>query len=170
MGKGIVLIGFMGAGKSSIGRILARWLRMPFVDTDRAIEKKAGTSVAQIFAHAGEEVFRDMEHSALEELLSAPPAVVATGGGIVTREDNWPLLKELGAVVYLRGSADTLFERVRRHSHRPLLNKPNPRESFETLLQQRLPLYERADVIVDTDENRSEDVANRLLKRLRQIS
>jgi shikimate kinase len=170
MRKGIVLIGFMGAGKSSIGRVLSRRLRMPFVDTDRYVERQAGTTIAQIFAHAGEAVFRDMEHRALEELLKKPPAIIATGGGVVTREDNWPLLERLGTVIYLRGNSDTLFERVSRHSHRPLLKAPNPRETFDTLLQGRKPLYEKAELTVDTDESRSEEVAERVVGALKQAA
>ncbi len=166
MEKGVVLIGFMGAGKSSIGRLLAQRLDLPWRDTDPLIEEAAGMKISDIFAAYGEDVFRDMEHDTLRELLRHGPAVYSTGGGIVGREDNWSLLRQLGTVVYLRATPDTLFERVRRHGHRPLLRTPDPRGTFDDLFGRRQALYEGADEIIDTDGRRPDEVADELARRL----
>ncbi len=170
MKTGIVLIGFMGAGKSTIGRALARRLHLPLIDTDRFIERKTQRTIPQIFAQDGEDAFRAMEQLALQELAERKPAVIATGGGMVMRDENWPLLRRLGTIVYLRGDPDALFERVSRHPTRPLLQTPNPRETFDRLLAQRTPIYTRADLTVDTTGMESPAVAERILKLMRERS
>lgn len=164
--KGVVLTGFMGAGKTSVGRALAKRLGLPWFDTDACIEKVAGKTITEIFAQEGEPAFREMEHRCLLELAPKMPAVVSTGGGIVMRPENWPALRALGPLVYLRAKPDTLYGRVRRHRHRPLLQTNDPRAAFDRLFAMRRPFYEQADLVLDTDELRPEEAAARLARML----
>ncbi|XHR27000.1 MAG: shikimate kinase [Chthoniobacteraceae bacterium] len=149
----IVLIGFMGSGKSSIGRILATKLGSQLLDTDALVVEAAGMQITEIFAQKGEEAFRDYESRTLEFLRDrrASRAVIATGGGIVTQPRNVPLLHELGFVVLLSASEEVIYERVSRNRARPLLHTENPRETVTQLLASRAPLYDAtADFTVDT--------------------
>ncbi len=149
----LVLIGFMGSGKSSIGRILATKLGFQLLDTDALVVEAAGMQITEIFAQKGEPSFREYESRALEFLRQRQTrnAVVATGGGIVTQPGNVPLLHELGFVVELTASEEVIFERVSRNKARPLLHTPNPRETVANLLAARAPLYAAAaDFTVDT--------------------
>jgi shikimate kinase len=168
MTQSIVLIGFMGAGKSSVGKRLAERLSLPFVDTDEIIERKTGRTISAIFAEQGESAFRDLETATLRELLQSPPAVFATGGGIVTREENWPLLKALGWVVHLHAPAEALFQRVSRQGHRPLLRSDNPRETFDALYKMREALYRPADLIIDSADSTPNQVADAILRKWRE--
>ena len=167
MEKGIVLIGFMGAGKTSVGKRLAEGLGIPFVDTDARIEQKTGKSISSIFAEQGENAFRAIETAMLKELAAEPPAVIATGGGVVTQEDNWPLLKALGWVVHLHAPSESLFLRVSRQNHRPLLQAENPRERFESLYQAREALYRRADFVLDTESRSPHEIADELRQHVK---
>ena len=131
----------MGAGKSSVARELARRDGRRWVDTDRLVAERSGLPITEIFARHGEEGFRRMESDALRSLGGSRRLVVATGGGIVTRPENVPLLRALGGVIFLTASEDVLFERVSRTSHRPLLHTADPRATFAELLARRVPLY-----------------------------
>jgi len=142
--QNIVLIGFMGSGKSTIGRLIAGRLGFQFVDTDAVIVQRAGMDIAAIFARDGEEGFRELETAALESLDHLQRSVIATGGGVVLRERNRELLRELGLVVLLKASEEALFERVSRNTKRPLLQTENPRETFAKLYAAREPIYEAA--------------------------
>ena len=151
--KNIILIGFMGCGKSTIGRKLEHLLGYPLVDTDDLIEQKTGLSVTEIFATRGEEYFRALEAAMLHELAApnAPRRIISTGGGIVTRKRNRNLLKHLGYVVWLQAPVDVILERTSRNRDRPLLRTENPREKIETLLTERKPMYAAAsDIEVET--------------------
>jgi shikimate kinase len=163
--QGIVLVGFMGAGKSSVGKRLAAALQLPLVDTDALIEERTGRKIGDIFAQDGESAFRMLETELLAS-LAGRVAVFATGGGIVTRPENWPLLKQLGLVVHLHGSAEILFDRVKHETHRPLLRTENPRETFSALLQTREALYKQADLVVDTDGRTPEMIVDEILRSL----
>jgi shikimate kinase len=140
----IVLIGFMGSGKSSVGRLIAGRLGFHFVDTDALIVQRAGREIAEIFATDGEERFREIETAALESLALRDRCVIATGGGVVLRERNRELLRELGFVVLLTAAEDVIFERVSRNAKRPLLETANPRETVTALLAARQPAYAAA--------------------------
>ena len=140
--QNIVLIGFMGSGKSSVGRLIAGRLGFQFVDTDALIVERAGMEIPEIFERDGEAHFRDLETAVLESLAHRDRCVIATGGGVVLRERNRELLEELGFVVLLTASEDVIFERVSRNAKRPLLQTPNPRETVSTMLAARLPAYE----------------------------
>jgi shikimate kinase len=163
-GKSIVLIGFMGAGKSSIGRRLQQRTGLVRFDTDEIVASKFGMSIAEIFSKYGEERFREAETEVVRELPPAKQAIIVTGGGIVLREENVDLLKRLRAVVWLEADEETLFERASRKGDRPLLKTANPRETFSEMLRARTPLYAKmADVRVDTSAFTHDEVVDKIL-------
>ena len=149
----VILIGFMGCGKSSIAVKLSYRLKQSVVDTDRWIEKKQGRTITEIFAQDGEAAFRQMETEALQYLKEhSKNQIISVGGGLPVREENRKLMKEIGKVVYLRATADTIYERVKEDGARPLLQGENPKERIVTLMEQRKDAYEgAADLIVDVD-------------------
>lgn len=150
----IILIGFMGCGKSSIGKYMSKRRRYKLIDTDSYIEEKVGREIKEIFATDGEEAFRQMETDCIRELIgmTGKKLAVAVGGGLPMREINRKLLHELGTIVYLRASIDTLEERLQGDSKRPLLQGGELRAKIENLFAQRESTYETlADIIVDTD-------------------
>jgi shikimate kinase len=166
-GRAIVLIGFMGSGKSSVGRILSQKMGWPRFDTDELISARFGRPMAEIFAEVGEEKFRDAETEALNELAVGGPAVVVTGGGIVLRPGNVELLRRLGTVAHLEADEETLFRRVSRRATRPLLQTENPRATLAELLRTRLPIYrEAADFRVDTSHLSHEEVAEAVMNNM----
>ena len=142
--ENIVLTGFMGSGKSAVGRRVAGRLRFQFVDTDQIIVARAGMAISEIFARHGEEHFRDLETAALESLELRRGCVIATGGGVVVRERNRAILARLGFTVWLTASEDVIFHRVSRNDKRPLLQTADPRATIRALLAARRPLYESA--------------------------
>lgn len=161
----IVLIGFMGAGKTEVGRALAALAGMEFVDTDMLVEDKAGHSVEEIFRTVGEPGFRLLESQAVVEAAAKPRRVIACGGGAILSLKNYGILRGAGVIVYLRAAPDVLRSRVGAGEGRPLLNDP---EAFDRLLFERAPAYESAaDFIVDTADRRPEDVAASILDRVR---
>lgn len=148
----IFLIGPMGAGKTTIGRRLAKIRGLGFHDCDHYIQERTGVDIPYIFDKEGEEGFRDREQRAIDELTQKDNIVLATGGGVVMREQNRRMLAERGLVVYLQASVDQQYSRTRRSKNRPLLKTANPRERLEELFLQRDPLYrEIADLVVVTD-------------------
>lgn len=141
----IVLVGPMGAGKSTVGRLLASRLGFGFVDTDSVIEDRTGADIPWIFDVEGEEGFRNRETAVLQDLLREQGSmVIATGGGIVTRPENIPLLRELGRVYFLQASLEQLTARTSKDKKRPLLQVKDPKAKIEELLRERTPLYEQA--------------------------
>ncbi|HEY7773129.1 MAG TPA: shikimate kinase [Marinagarivorans sp.] len=145
MRSNIVLVGPMGAGKSTVGRLLASRLGFGFVDTDSVIEDRTGADIPWIFDVEGEEGFRNRETAVLQDLLSEQsPMVIATGGGIVTRAENIPLLRELGQVFFLQASLEQLTARTSKDKKRPLLQVKDPKAKIEQLLRERTPLYQQA--------------------------
>lgn len=150
-GDNLVLVGFMGAGKSTVGRELERLGGFRLVDLDALIVDLAGRSIPEIFASEGEEQFREYEAAALRSLDGAHRAVIATGGGIVGRAENWPVMRRLGPVVYLRATWATLQQRLAGSKGRPLADAGQELSRVEELWRRRLPLYEKADICVDTD-------------------
>jgi shikimate kinase len=168
----IVLVGFMGSGKSSVGRMLAKRLRFQFLDTDTLVEERARMPIKEIFAGpGGEPAFRERETAALESLLVATHRhVIATGGGIVTQPRNIPLLKQLGWVVLLQAAPDEIFRRVARNNDRPLLKVKDPRARVHEMLALRSPLYQQAaDFVVDSTGMRREDVADSIVNEARKV-
>ncbi|MEN9896667.1 MAG: hypothetical protein RLZZ66_316 [Pseudomonadota bacterium] len=162
--ENIYLVGLMGAGKTTIGRQLARTLKIPFYDSDKAIEERTGVDIPTIFEFEGEEGFRNREQKMIQQLTEIKGIVMATGGGAVLREENRQLLSENGFVIYLHCDVDKLLERTRRDSQRPLLNTQDPKERLETLFDQRKPLYTSiADFTIDTGILQSKDVVTQIL-------
>lgn len=157
----------MGAGKSTIGRILAGLLGLDFKDTDQIIEHRTGADIPWIFDVEGESGFRDREAAVLKEALEDDHFVLATGGGIVTRDENRALLKQHGPVVYLTADIEQLVERTARDKKRPLLQVDNPRERIIQLFEERDPLYrEVATVVVKTDRRSPKVVAEEIARQL----
>jgi len=163
---GVVLVGFMGSGKTSVGRELARKLGADFVDVDERIERAAGKPIRDIFSAEGEPAFREREKAALREALSVPGRVVATGGGAFLDEGNRALLSAYAPVVYLEARAETLLARLPGNSDRPLLRGDDRGRVVRDLLARRLPGYRKADHTVVTDGLTVEEVANRVVKWL----
>jgi shikimate kinase len=147
----IVLVGFMGSGKTSVGRNLASLTGHRFLDTDEIISTGQNASITEIFARLGEEGFRDLETRCLQDLVGVCGVILATGGGIILRPENRDLLHQIGAVAWLDADPDVLFERVSRNRKRPLLATEDPRATFDTLRSNRLAIYEEtADFRVDS--------------------
>ena len=157
----------MGAGKSTIGRLLAKELRLPFKDSDKEIELRTGANIPLIFDVEGEQGFRDREHATIAELCQLDGVVLATGGGAVMREDNRQALKAGGCVIYLCTSVEQQLDRTARDRNRPLLQTPNPGKVLAELMAIRDPLYrEVADIIVETDERPPRLVVLEILEQL----
>jgi shikimate kinase len=169
--KSIVLIGMMGAGKSSVGRCLQRRTGLARLDIDEMLAVEFGIPIAQIFATHGEEKFRNAETNALRQLAPDRPAIIVTGGGIVLRNENASLLKKLGTVVWLIADEATLFERASRRNDRPLLQKDDPRAVYSELFRRREPLYAAAaDLQVDTAAKTHDEVADTILNKLEEVA
>jgi shikimate kinase len=157
--RNLALVGFMGAGKSTVGRLVARQLGMEFLDTDEAIEARTGRNIAAIFASEGEAVFRAMERGLIEGLRDAEGVVLSTGGGLVCQPGNMDCLKTVGLVVCLWATPETIWERVHHQTHRPLLQVADPRAEIERLLAIREPFYRQADVLINSGLRSLREVA-----------
>jgi shikimate kinase len=150
----LFLVGLMGAGKSTLGRQVARRLHLPFHDADIELERRLGVTIATMFEIEGEAAFRDREEALIDELTSMRHIVLATGGGAVTRESSRRHLKERGTVLYLHASPETLWDRVRHSRNRPMLKVEDPRARIAALYAERDALYrEIADEIVESDRD-----------------
>jgi shikimate kinase len=147
-GRSLVLVGMMGAGKSSIGRKLAQRLGLPFVDADSEIERAAGMSISDIFTEHGEPYFRAGEARVIARLLDAGPQVLATGGGAFMHPQSRDAIRAKGISVWLKADHDVLMKRIKRRSDRPLLKTDDPGETLRRLMAERDPVYAEADVTV----------------------
>jgi shikimate kinase len=166
----IALIGFMGTGKSSVGRMLADQLNFTFLDTDAEIEAKAGTTIPDIFARQGEPAFRELERQLVEQLATRRQTVISTGGGLPVNPANLASLKTHALVVGLWASPERIWERVRSQNHRPLLQDSNPQAKIRSLLAIREPFYRQADVLINTELRSVREVALQILHQFRSAT
>ncbi|MDJ0733215.1 MAG: shikimate kinase [Nostocaceae cyanobacterium] len=156
-GINLYLIGMMGAGKTTVGQLLARQLEYGFVDTDDLIEKAAKQTINQIFATEGEAVFRQLESNVLMQVCAFTKLTVATGGGIVMKKNNWSYLHH-GLIVWLDAPVDLLYSRLTEDTTRPLLQDADPKGKLRSLLQQRQPLYSQADLRITIHEGETPEI------------
>jgi len=169
-GRTLVLVGLMGAGKSSVGRRLAARLGLPFTDADQEIEAAAGMTVSEIFSRHGEPAFRDGERRVIARLLGDPVHVLATGGGAFMDERTRALIRERAVSIWLRAELDELVRRVSRRTDRPLLKGADPRSVLERLMAQRYPIYAEADVTVPSSSGAADETVDRILAQLALLS
>ena len=168
--ESIVLIGMMGAGKSSVGSCLQQRTGLALLDTDEMVASKFGMSIPEIFAKHGEKKFREAETKALGELAMPKQTIIVTGGGIVLREENVEILRRMGVIVWLDGNKDALFARASRKQNRPLLQTKNPRKAFSQIFDARRSLYaDIADVRLDTSMLTDEETAIAILSKLGKV-
>lgn len=163
----LALIGFMGTGKSSVGRLCAAALRYDLVDTDHLIEQRAGKSIAEIFAQEGEAKFRELEAQLVAEMAGWRKKVISTGGGLGANEAHLADLKQHALVVCLWSTPEAIWQRVRHQAHRPLLQGPDPQAKIRELLAARAPFYKQADVLVGTDRRDVREVADHVLHQFK---
>ena len=167
--RNVFLVGMMGAGKTTAGRMLARRLKRAFLDSDHEIERRCGVKVPVIFEIEGEAGFRQREAALIAELTAREDIVLATGGGAVLSQANRRYLAARGTVIYLHAPPAALYERVRQDRNRPLLATADPRARLEELYAVRDPLYrEIADIVVDTGRQSAQTLARQLLVRLKE--
>lgn len=166
MVKNIILTGFMGSGKTEVGKRLAKRLGYTFIDTDLLIEEKTGKSISEIFSRDGEPFFRATETLVLEELSGVKEHVISTGGGIVTRKENILHLKKIGLIIWLKASPETIFNRVSTETHRPLLKVDNPLEQIISLMSEREQSYSSADLTIDTDRLEINEIVDIIMKQV----
>lgn len=168
-GINIYLVGMMGSGKTTVGRHLARLLRYRFFDTDQVAEKATGKTITQLFEESGEAEFRRFETQILSRICAYQRSVIATGGGIVLAQQNWSYL-HYGAVIWLDAPVEVLYQRVSRDASRPLLQRPDPRQTLTDILAERRSLYSQADLrFTVTGNDAARDVAQQLVTALDSI-
>ena len=162
----IVLVGLMGAGKTTVGRRLSERLGLAFVDADQEIEKAAGKSVAEIFADHGEAYFRDGERKVIARLLDSGSQVLATGGGAYMNPETRATIRERGIAVWLRADLALLLKRVKKRNDRPLLKSGDPAAVMQKLMDERYPVYAQADITVDSRDTAHSAMVNDVIKAL----
>lgn len=172
--KNIVLIGFMGSGKSSVGKRLAKKVNMHYIDTDEEIEKLVGKSISKIFYEDGEILFRSEETSMLKKLLNKDKFIISTGGGIVLKSENVELIKKIGIVIYLAATPQIIYSRLKSSiRNRPLLYSHAKTERelinrIEYLMKERKNAYDIADIVVDTSNYTIDEVVNKIISKIRE--
>jgi len=164
--KNIVLTGFMGTGKTEVGKELSRLLGMRFIDIDHEIEMSQGSTINELFASRGEEYFRQVEASIIRHFSSEQGAVISTGGGAVLRDENIKALQSTGIIFCLMADPQTILQRTDGHDDRPLLQTPDKKTRIAELLQQRKPLYEKAGTMIDTEGKTPLQVAEEIIERV----
>ena len=165
--KNIILVGYMGCGKTTVGESIAEATRYTFADTDEMIVAQQGRSISDIFAQDGEPAFRDMETALLVKMLTEKndTCVISTGGGMPVQKENRNLLRQLGTVVYLRAKPETVYERIKGDTTRPLLQCENPMERIREMIKSRNPAYEEAaELVIDVDDLTQREVAEQIIR------
>ena len=163
----LALIGFMGTGKSSVGRLVADQLHFEFLDTDDLIETRAGKTITQLFAQNGEIAFRELEGQLVEQLATRNRIVISTGGGLPVNPANLSSLKQHALVICLWASPEKIFERVREQTHRPLLQGSDPLKQIRSLLAAREEFYKQADVLVNSEFRSLREVTQQIIHQFR---
>ena len=167
--RNLILVGLMGAGKSSVGRIVATQLGIPFIDTDAEIERVSRMTISELFAAYGEQEFRALESRVIKRILRSGPRVVSTGGGAFINERTRKFIKKGGLSLWLKADLDVLWERVSKRDTRPLLKTENPKKTLEDLMNARYPVYAEAEMTVISREIRKEKMANVVLAAIAGI-
>ena len=160
----IVLVGFMGVGKTSVGKMLSNKLDREFLELDEVIEKKEGTSIKEIFEKKGEPYFRKLEKEVVKEASKENNLIISAGGGAIIDQENFNNLKKNGTLVCLEASVDTILNRTKGLVVRPLLNVENPRKKIEELLDKRISYYKKADFCINTDRMSVEEVVEKIIE------
>lgn len=170
MKDNIILTGFMGCGKTSVGIRLSYVAKRTFIDTDKWIEKRQGKSVSQIFEDDGEKAFRRMETDCIRELIdTAQRQIISTGGGLPVRKENRELLHRLGKVYYLKVTPETVYERLKGDTTRPLLQGDNPQEKIKMLLEEREPFYmEGADAVIEVSGKSFDEIIEQIVQKMEE--
>ena len=161
--KNIFLIGFMGAGKTTVGKILSEKIGFRYFDADKFIENQSGKSISDIFSEHGEDYFRGLETKSLEYIVTMEDQVIATGGGVVTREENWEIMRKSGVTIYLKAPVEVIWERIQHNKSRPLLQVENPLDTAKQILNSRTHLYEQADIIIETADLSPDQVSEEII-------
>jgi shikimate kinase len=167
--KNLILTGFMGTGKTEVGRELARLLTMKLIDIDTEIVKSVKMSINQIFEQFGEQTFRKMETEMIEKVSREKNILISTGGGAVLRQENMDALKKTGMVICLMATPETILRRTSGNSERPLLQVEKPLEKINELLNFRKPYYEKADMIIDTEHKTPLQIAEEIIEKVRNL-
>ena len=168
--QNIALIGFMGTGKSTVGRYVAEQLKFEFLDTDALIEQRSGKKITEIFAQNGEAAFRQLEAQLVAEFAARTHTVISTGGGLPTNPANLVSLKTHSLVICLWASPERIYDRVREQAHRPLLHDPDPLNKIRSLLTTREPFYKQADVLINSDLRSAREVALQVITQFRLVT
>ncbi|HEV2318245.1 MAG TPA: shikimate kinase [Verrucomicrobiae bacterium] len=163
----IALIGFMGTGKTSVGRLVAEQLHFQYLDTDEMIQSATGKTIAEIFSVSGEPAFRALEEKTVHELAGKTRTVISAGGGLPVNPENLASLKSHALVVCLWASPAKIWERVKNQTHRPLLQDPDPQKKICELLTARAPSYKQADILLNTDSRSLREVAQQVIHQFR---
>ena len=168
--RNIALTGFMGCGKTAVGRVVALVAGFEFLDTDQFIEEHVGMSIPRIFEEHGEETFRRYEREVVARLAEREETVIATGGGLLVDAGNMATMKQYAMVFCLWASPESIWRRVKGQSHRPLLNTDDPKQRIIDLLEERKPAYSRSDMLINTEYRSAKDVAHLILGQFRQTT
>ncbi|MBR5130054.1 MAG: shikimate kinase [Alphaproteobacteria bacterium] len=166
--KIILLVGMMGVGKTSLGRILAKHLKLPFMDSDKEIEKITGFTISDLFARYGEEEFRKGEERIMERLLKGKPCVLSSGGGAFLSEKTREVSKKYAVSVWIKAGSDVISKRTQGRTHRPLVPAADNKKAIERLVSECYPLYEKADIMVESFQEHPYKTVNRLLTLLEE--
>jgi|TARA_B100001964_G_C14252126_1_gene610496 shikimate kinase len=164
--KNIVLTGFMGAGKSTVGQKLANILNMKIADTDAIIESEVGITISEIFERHGESRFRKIEEEIVSKVSKQKNHIIISGGGVVLSSKNMRNLQENGVIIYLKASPDIIYNRIKKQTHRPLLQVQDPKKEIQELLDSREDHYNKNDYVIDTDSRSVDEVITTILDYL----
>lgn len=164
--RNLVFVGLMGAGKSAIGRLVAQQLKIPFVDTDAEIERVSRMSISELFASYGEDEFRALEKRVIKRLLRGSPKIVSTGGGAFINDGTRRHIKRGSLSVWLKADLDVLWERVNKRDNRPLLKTENPKATLQALMERRYPIYQEADITIESRNVRTDIIVNEVLEAI----